>query len=623
MSADGLPGAALPSPPGFPPDTFRANLYVHHADDSVEWYALLPASFARGPLVLGRDPECAINIDDGATSGRHATIEARGPALWLTDLGSTNGTLLEESRLRPGRPIRLDDGAVVGVGNAEIRFLYSRRDNPIRLVAEFVAGPLAGTRKVTAGPSTTIGRAAELPLDGPGVAPHHLRIDAYDAEHIYAVPLADDARTRIFETPLEGIGAISGGAELSIGPHRFRLRVEAAPEPLSGAAPPRVDAAMHEARLQGHDPRAFDRRTIMDLSPLGAMVAKVLAGEVPPPPSAVRPPVRRPTNVNTIVGDTGLHLARRTGPVPVLRPATPGWVRYGVAALVLVTVIAVAGLIPIQRRAVLDTALQPGPAITMQAPVRGTLFSQPTAAGAAVGAGQPLARLADEAIAAELDRLSHRIGALEVYAGDGRVRRETVQVAERELKVAELTLDERAAPGAHFDGKAWVEARRTVNERRGRLEALLARQADRDARPDGSSDIGSLVHRRATLGARLLITLDAPGAIRVEQVGHGPAGTAVEAGQTLYTVVSLNPTYVALQPDRVGAAWLDDPRQPAAVVIGDRSIEVELRRDAQGVYRGAVPGGHPPGTAVTVRVEGAPVNALRWVLERFGGRPGG
>jgi len=436
-SVDGPPGAALPSPPGFPPETFRANLYVHHADGTVEWYALLPASFARGPLVLGREPDCAINIDDGATSGHHASIRARGPALWLTDLGSTNGTLLDESRLRPDRPIRLDDGAVIGVGDADVRFLYSRRNNPIRLVAEFIEGPLAGTRQVTAGPSTTIGRAAELVLDGPGVAPHHLRIDAYDAEHIYTVPLTAEGRTWIFQSPLDGVAAIPGGAELTIGAHRFRLRVEAAPEATgTSAAPPRIDAAMLEARLLGQDPRAFDTRTIMDLSPLGAMVAKVLAGEVPPPPSAVRPPVRRPTNVHTIVADRGLELARRTGPVPILRPATPGWVRYAVGVLVLATVVAVVGLIPMPREVEATLPLEPGPTVVVRAPVSGVLISAAGQRGQTVRGREPLARLADAVIAAELDRLSHRIGALEVYAGDGRVGAGTVRKAKASLSAA-------------------------------------------------------------------------------------------------------------------------------------------------------------------------------------------
>ncbi len=617
MSADGPPGAALQSPPGFPPDTFRANLYVHHADDHVEWYALLPASFARGPLVLGRDPDCAIQIDDGATSGRHAAIEARGSALWLTDLGSTNGTHLEESRLRPERPIRLDDGAVLGVGNAEIRFLYSRRDNPIRLVAEFVEGPLAGTRRVTAGPSTTIGRDAELPLEGPGVAGHHLRVDAYDAEHIYAVPLNPEARTRVFDQPLGGIAAVPGGAELTIGPHRFRLRVEAAPETATGAAPPRADAAMLEARLQGHDPRAFDTRTIMDLSPLGAMVAKVLAGEVPPPPSAVRPPVRRPTNVHTVVHDRGLELARRTGPVPALRPEAPRWVRYGVAALVLVTVVAVAGLIPVSQTLEVSATLQPGPPVTVQAPVRGTLLSPPPD-GRSVARGQPLARLADEAIAAELDRLSQRIGALEVYAGDGRVRQATVDAARLDLDEAERTMAARARPGPTFEERAYLDARRTVHERRGRLEALEARRADRRAGPAGAStEIGPLVHRRATLGGRLHITLPAPATSRVTAAAGARPGATVEAGRTLCTLQTLDPLYVVLDPS-AGSGWLTDGHG-ATITVAGQTIESTMRAGADGVYRAAVPAaGMRPGAAAVLRVEGPRRNALRWALDRLG-----
>lgn len=626
-SVDGPPGAAPPSPPGFPPDTFRANLYAHHADGHVEWYALLPASFARGPLVIGRDPDCAINIDDGATSGRHARIDARGPALWLTDLDSTNGTLLEESRLRPGRPIRLEDGAVIGIGNADIRFLYSRRDNPIRLVAEFVEGPLAGTRRVTAGPSTTIGRLAELKLDGPGIAGNHLRVDAYDAEHIYVVPLDPSGRTAVFGAPLHGIATLSGGAELTIGPHRFRLRVEVAPEPspISPAAPPRVDAAMHEARLQGHDPRAFDDRTIMDLSPLGAMVAKVLAGEVPPPPSAVRPPVRRPTHVqapDVSSGTTVLELSRRTGPVPALRPATPAWVRGLVALLVLVTVIAVAGLIPIQQRLHASLPLEPGPPVTVSAPVKGVLLSTPAAVGQTVRRGQPLVRLADEAIAAEIDRLSHRIGALEIYAGDGRIRRRNVEAAGRAVAEAEAELARRQAPGADFDGDALLEARRVLHEHRGKLEALEARLSDADAGPaDAAAEIGRLVHRRASLAGRLVITLDAPVRGRVESAPRPDPGAAMDVGRLLYRLVPLDPLHVLVDPAAVDARWMTEPGYPSIVSVGGHRIDVVLRTGDGGVYRGVVPSpaGQPaPGAAVTVEVRGPSRSALLWVLDRAG-----
>jgi hypothetical protein len=68
---------------------------------------------------VGRAPSNDIIIGDPATSGRHARIELRGGNYWISDLGSTNGTLVN------GEPIidkQLDHGDVISIGQNTIRF---------------------------------------------------------------------------------------------------------------------------------------------------------------------------------------------------------------------------------------------------------------------------------------------------------------------------------------------------------------------------------------------------------------------------------------------------------------------------------------------------------------------
>ena len=68
---------------------------------------------------VGRAPSNDIIIGDPATSGRHARIELRAGNYWISDLGSTNGTLVN------GEPIidkQLDHGDVISIGQNTIRF---------------------------------------------------------------------------------------------------------------------------------------------------------------------------------------------------------------------------------------------------------------------------------------------------------------------------------------------------------------------------------------------------------------------------------------------------------------------------------------------------------------------
>jgi hypothetical protein len=77
-------------------------------------------SLALGPTTsLGRSGQSTIVLDDTFVSTDHAVITFRGGRWWLTDLGSTNGTLLNQ------RPVQgevgLNGGDVVAIGDVELK----------------------------------------------------------------------------------------------------------------------------------------------------------------------------------------------------------------------------------------------------------------------------------------------------------------------------------------------------------------------------------------------------------------------------------------------------------------------------------------------------------------------
>lgn len=68
-------------------------------------------------VTVGRSSGCAIPLeDDTFTSSVHARVFHRAGDFWLEDLGSTNGTWLNEERVNNG-PMRLQRGDRVKIGS--------------------------------------------------------------------------------------------------------------------------------------------------------------------------------------------------------------------------------------------------------------------------------------------------------------------------------------------------------------------------------------------------------------------------------------------------------------------------------------------------------------------------
>lgn len=75
-------------------------------------------------IVIGRRPPCDILVLDDAVSSQHAQFLPDAGSGWLVlDLGSTNGTTVNGTRI--GTPARLTSGDVVGIGAMTWRFVDS------------------------------------------------------------------------------------------------------------------------------------------------------------------------------------------------------------------------------------------------------------------------------------------------------------------------------------------------------------------------------------------------------------------------------------------------------------------------------------------------------------------
>ncbi|SRR6056297_1057388 len=73
-----------------------------------------------GTVTVGRLPECTISINDSNISRHHAEVKAGPTAFVVTDLGSTNGTMV--NGVKTVGEHRLRDGDIISFGSTHVRF---------------------------------------------------------------------------------------------------------------------------------------------------------------------------------------------------------------------------------------------------------------------------------------------------------------------------------------------------------------------------------------------------------------------------------------------------------------------------------------------------------------------
>lgn len=77
------------------------------------------------PAVLGRKPEEADYIlTDEGVSRKHLQIFLQDTKLFITDIGSTNGTFLNTQRLEIDMPVEIREGDVIGIAQSEYIVTY-------------------------------------------------------------------------------------------------------------------------------------------------------------------------------------------------------------------------------------------------------------------------------------------------------------------------------------------------------------------------------------------------------------------------------------------------------------------------------------------------------------------
>lgn len=135
--------------------------------------------FCQDRLTVGRSQECDIMIENLAISRLHAVIEREGESYFVADQNSSNGTLINGTRVKRAQVVNRD---VIGLGKYQLYFFDTRAGDEKRrampsdqertmlvpadsepLPPEVVVtrGKQKGMRFRLAAPSVTIGRATD------------------------------------------------------------------------------------------------------------------------------------------------------------------------------------------------------------------------------------------------------------------------------------------------------------------------------------------------------------------------------------------------------------------------------------------------------------------------------
>lgn len=69
-------------------------------------------------VLIGRNPECSLVLEDDYASGRHARIIRGEDGWYVEDLGSTNGTFIGQFRV--GDPVPVETGTTIRIGKTHI-----------------------------------------------------------------------------------------------------------------------------------------------------------------------------------------------------------------------------------------------------------------------------------------------------------------------------------------------------------------------------------------------------------------------------------------------------------------------------------------------------------------------
>lgn len=311
-------------------------------------------------FVIGRDPSCHLRLEQDTISSRHCRIRLDGDRVWVEDLNSRNGTIVNEHSVRT---TEVHHGDLLRLGSSQFLFSIGRPGEaapgslprgPVRVRLVVESGKVKGQSIEVHDAIFTIGRdpSCQLRPNNPTISRKHACIERREGR-VFVRDLGTTNGTILNDRILRG-EEMEGldGDRVQLGPLVFTLAIESAGFDGSGvpAANP-TGSQLIEPTAAPEDPTAEILSTLLT-SPASptAPDAPTMKTETPTKaekPTAPSKPEEKPSSSGEIrpVEDGMLRLPQiKLGLlddvliVAVQSPyldeteATVGPVRYGLAA---------------------------------------------------------------------------------------------------------------------------------------------------------------------------------------------------------------------------------------------------------------------------------------------------
>jgi len=81
-------------------------------------------NLGKEPVTIGRSPASSVQISDPASSRKHCIVKSSGEAVVVVDLGSANGTKVNNKKIT--REQVLHAGDMIQIGKTVIRYIDDR-----------------------------------------------------------------------------------------------------------------------------------------------------------------------------------------------------------------------------------------------------------------------------------------------------------------------------------------------------------------------------------------------------------------------------------------------------------------------------------------------------------------
>jgi pSer/pThr/pTyr-binding forkhead associated (FHA) protein len=95
----------------------------------------------RLPILAGRSEEAKFRIQQDSVSRRHCEFFLKDDAVFVRDMGSTNGTLLDDELIPASVPTRVKPGSIVRIGSVAFRVDYTSPAEGKRTAADDAPPP--------------------------------------------------------------------------------------------------------------------------------------------------------------------------------------------------------------------------------------------------------------------------------------------------------------------------------------------------------------------------------------------------------------------------------------------------------------------------------------------------